>query len=273
MRGVWVERAVIALSVGLSWPPDRHGISLGRTSTQRWERALEERIFHQHEIPHGVCLQRPDCWRPGERYHRPTAHARRDRLRWHSLCTPLHSLGSSPATRQNAAKSTSTASCATGSSTCPTSGRQSGDGTCNIAWLRSGACALGCSTGSTRTSRSTAWQENFAIIRRHDTAERVHHAGVRRPVPQRGHDQEPGARMTRRRGTSRAGATWVKQLLRGMRVSYKSPTKSTRPLAASGRCIRSGRAAAASNKLSCRATRRTPEHSRSPAAWTVARWT
>ena len=39
------------------------------------------------------------------------------------------------------------------------------------------------------------------------------------------------------------------------------------------RCIRLGGAAAASKKLSCKATRRKPRHSRSPSAWTVACWT
>ena len=48
---------------------------------------------------------------------------------------------------------------------------------------------------------------------------------------------------------------------------------STRPLAASCGCIRSGGAVAASNKLSCRATRGRPRHSLSLSAWTVARWT
>ena len=38
---------------------------------------------------------------------------------------------------------------------------------------------------------------------RHDTAERAHHAGHRRAVPQCGDDQRPGARMARLRGTRR----------------------------------------------------------------------
>ena len=36
-----------------------------------------------------------------------------------------------------------------------------------------------------RATSSTARQEDFAVTRRHDTAQRAHHAGVRRPVPQR----------------------------------------------------------------------------------------
>ena len=46
-----------------------------------------------------------------------------------------------------------------------------------------------------RTSRSTARQGDFAVTRRHDTAERAHHGGDRRPVPQRGDDQRLGVRL------------------------------------------------------------------------------
>ena len=54
-----------------------------------------------------------------------------------------------------------------------------------------------------RASRSTARQEKSAATRRHDTAERAHHAGDRRPVLQRGDDQRPGAPVARHRGTRR----------------------------------------------------------------------
>ena len=47
---------------------------------------------------------------------------------------------------------------------------------------------------------STARQADFALTRRHDTAERAHPASDRRPVPQRGDDQGPDGRMARRRG-------------------------------------------------------------------------
>ena len=65
-------------------------------------------------------------------------------------------------------------------------------------------CALGCSSGATGTllpletelaTNSTARQEDFALTRRHDTAERAHHAS------QRGDDQRLSARLARRRGT------------------------------------------------------------------------
>ena len=54
-----------------------------------------------------------------------------------------------------------------------------------------------------RATSRDARQENFAVARRHDTAKRAHHAGDRRPVPQCGDDQRPGARMAQRRGTRR----------------------------------------------------------------------
>ena len=143
------------------------------------------------------------------RRHRPPAHSRGDRSRQHSsrphrpAAPPLHSSKTSPASAaRSAAKSTWAPPCATGSSTCWTSGGQIGDGTCSSACARSGACALGCSTGpehpvpleTQRTSSSATRQEDFAVTRRHDTAQRAHHAGVRRPLPQRGDDHELGAR-------------------------------------------------------------------------------
>ena len=67
---------------------------------------------------------------------------------------PLHSLKIIPAAAvRSAAKSTSTPSCATGSSTCWTTGGQNGDGACSGACARSSGCAPGCSKGSTRTLR------------------------------------------------------------------------------------------------------------------------
>ena len=63
---VRAERAAIALSVGLSWPPVKRWRSAGRPGWQQlWERALQEHILHHRELPRGVRLQRPDWWRPG----------------------------------------------------------------------------------------------------------------------------------------------------------------------------------------------------------------
>ena len=106
----------------------------------------------------------------------------------------LHSLKTGSAvTLQNAAKSRSTPSCATGSSTCSATGRQNGNGACRSALVRWSACVPARSTGSTRTLRtaveteraksSTARQEDPAGTRRHDTAERAHLASDRRLVP------------------------------------------------------------------------------------------
>ena len=73
---VRAERAAIALSVGLSWPPDRYTKQTrGRPSRQQlWERALQDHILEHHELPHGVRLQRPAWWRPGEAIDRPLTH-------------------------------------------------------------------------------------------------------------------------------------------------------------------------------------------------------
>ena len=72
---VRAERAAIALSVGLSWPPDRYTKARGRPSWQQlWERALQEHIMNHHELPQGIRLQRPAWWRPGEAIDRPLTH-------------------------------------------------------------------------------------------------------------------------------------------------------------------------------------------------------
>ena len=73
---VRAERAAIALSVGLSWPPDRYTKQTrGRPSRQQlWERALQDHILEHHELPHGVRLQRPVWWRPGEAIDRSLTH-------------------------------------------------------------------------------------------------------------------------------------------------------------------------------------------------------
>ena len=112
LNDVRAERAAIALSVGLSWPPERYTKTRGRPSWQQpWERALQEHILNHHELPHGIRLQRPAWWRPGEAFD-PRQPPQ-----------PLHSLNTSPAAAlPSAARSTSTPSPATGFSTCWTSG-------------------------------------------------------------------------------------------------------------------------------------------------------
>ena len=119
---------------------------------------------------------------------------------------PLHSLKTSPAAvGRSAARSTSTRSLATGSSTCWTSGGESGDGTCSGACARSSVCAPGCSTGSTGTLFAAG---NGAC---HEQRRLAGDAGDRRAVPERGDDQTPGVRMARRRGTRRASLREVDQ--------------------------------------------------------------
>ena len=73
---VRAERAAIALSVGLNWPPDRYTKTpRGRPNRQQlWERALQEHILEHHELPRGISLQRPAWWRPGEAIDRPLTH-------------------------------------------------------------------------------------------------------------------------------------------------------------------------------------------------------
>ena len=84
---VRTERGAIALSVGLSWPPDRYTKQTrGRPSWQQlWERALQDHIMNHHELPHGIRLQRP-VW--------PAAHTRGARPHQDSSCR--HSRASNP---------------------------------------------------------------------------------------------------------------------------------------------------------------------------------
>ena len=127
---------------------------------------------------------------------------------------PHQTLKTSPAAAlQNATKSRSTPSCATGSSTFWTSGGQKAVGHAAVLvrvpalvpWdVRRDQPEHSLPLETERTSRSTARQEDLAVTRRHDTAERAHPASVRRPVPQRCDDQRPGARVARRGGTRHA---------------------------------------------------------------------
>ena len=142
----------------LSWPPDRYTKTpRGRPSRQQlWERALQDHIMNRHELPQAsACTARPggDQENPstGRSHTRSSPSSRR-------LVLPRQPrpLKTGPAAvHRSAARSTSTPSPATGSSTCWTSGRPSGDGTCRGACARSSVCAPGCSTGSTRTLPTT----------------------------------------------------------------------------------------------------------------------
>ena len=67
-----------------------------------------------------------------------------------------------------------------------------------------------------RATSSTAWQEDFAFTRRHDTAERAHHASDRRLRGVLVHE--------------RPGKWWVRRLLHGMCLSFKKPAKCLKEL-------------------------------------------
>ena len=151
---VRTERDSIAVSVGLSWPPGTRCRSAGRSSwRQHWERALQEHILHHYELPHVSAYSsraggNEETLFPARSL---TSRSPTSALQAPWPPQPLHSLKSPAAPVRSAAKSTSTQSPATGSSTCWTSGGESGDGTCSGACARSSVCAPGCSTGSTRT--------------------------------------------------------------------------------------------------------------------------
>ena len=151
---VRAERAAIALSVGLSWPPDRYTKQTrGRPSRQQlWERALQEHIMNHHELPHGVRLQRPAWWRPGEAIDRTLTHEELAHIKTPRAAPAAANVEDEPSgSASKRRKIRVDPIAATGSSTCWTSGGESGDGTCSGACARSSACARECSTGSTRT--------------------------------------------------------------------------------------------------------------------------
>ena len=211
---VRTERAAIALSVAQSWPPVKRR-SAGRPSWQQlWECALQEHIPHHHELPHGVSSQRPGWWQPGDAIARPLSHEEMAHV-------------STPAAP--AAPAAPVAALV--------EGEPSGSGAkrCEIHvdpivrdWLLD-------VMDQWRTERRWGMQQCLCEVRRlcpgvfdginpntpyrwkrnapaaaqldrktsRDTAERVHHAGDRRPVLQRADDQRLGATMAQRRGTRR----------------------------------------------------------------------
>ena len=91
----------------------------------------------------------------------------------------------------------------------------------------SGACAPGCPRRdqlelpvpleTQHTNRSTARQEECALTRRRDTAERAHSAVTIRGLVHDWLDAEGPDGLPRK--------SWVKELLRGKRLSYKKPAK------------------------------------------------
>ena len=151
----------------------------------------------------------------------------------------LHSLKTSPAAAlPSAARSTSTRSPATGSSTCWTSGGESGDGTCSGACARSSVCHGmfdGINTNTPyRRKRSAPRAETRgrrSMLSPADMTRLSEHImrGDRRAVPQRGHglvlewldaeelDVQPGYE-------------WVRRLLHGMRLSFEKPAKCLKEL-------------------------------------------
>ena len=152
---------------------------------------------------------------------------------------PLHSLKtSSEAAQQNAAKSSSTPSFATGSSTCRTSRRQNGDGACSDAWVRSSACAPGCSTRFSpyrwkRSAPRAAPLGKKTLLSPADVTRLSEHImrvtdvlclsglTIHSPVldwfDAKGHDVRPARE-------------WVRRLLRSMRLSYKKPAQCVKEL-------------------------------------------
>ena len=200
-------------------------LSAGRPSWQQhWKRALQEHIILHHELPHGVRLQqRPGWWRPGVTIARPLTH---EEIVPPALLArqPLHSLKTSPAA---AVRCAIHADPVVGDrfldmlDRCRTERRWGMHR--RLAEVRR-LCArmfdgINQNTVPLETERAaciTARQEDSR-----DTAQRAHHASDRGPVPQRLVHEWLDAQVL----DARPGETWVKQLLRCMRLSCKKPAK------------------------------------------------
>ena len=74
-----------------------------------------------------------------------------------------------------------------------------------------------------RATSSTARQEDLALSRRHDTAQRAHHVSVRRPVPQRGDDQRLGGRLARCRRIRRTLAWHALEVQEARKIRERVP--------------------------------------------------
>ena len=145
---VRTEEAAIALSVGLSWPPVNRQRSARSIWQHLWECLLQEHVFHHHELPHGVRLQRPSLWRPGETTARPLTH---EEVAFTSTpCAALAALAT-PAAALVEDEPSGSSSKRHKIHADPivrdgTSGGQNSEGACSGACARSSGCAQGCST-------------------------------------------------------------------------------------------------------------------------------
>ena len=216
------ERAAIALSVGLSWPPDRYTKQTrGRPSRQQlWERALQDHFLEHHELPHGVRLQRPVWWRPGEAIDRSLTHEELAHTK------TLRAAPATPAAALVEDEPSGSGSKRRKVQVDPIARDWFLDildqwrrerrwavlvrGPAPVPWsVRRDRPEHFLPLEAERATSRDARQENFAVTRWRGTAERAHHEGDRRLVIERGHDPRLGARMARRRGARRASLLFL----------------------------------------------------------------
>ena len=214
---VRAERAAIALSVGLSWPPDRYTKQTrGRPSWQQlWERALSTttsfRMVTACSARFGGDQEKPSTGRS----HEELAHTKTPRAATAAPATPAAALvedgpsGSASKRRKVLSLRRPRRSRLVPRHAGPVEERAAVG---HAVVLVRGPASVprdvrrdqpehSLPLEAERATSRDARQENFAVARRHDSIERAHHAGHRRAVSQRGDDQS--ARMARRRGTRR----------------------------------------------------------------------
>ena len=214
---VRTERAAIAMSVGLSWPPVKRRRSAGRRSWQQlWERALQKHILHHHEVPRGVRLQRPDWWRPGGAIARPLTHEKIAHTRTPCAASAAALVEDEPSgsgtKRRNIHVPVVCDWFLDMLDQWKAERRWSMQRCLGEVWRLCPGMFDGINQNTPhRWKRSAPAEAPLGRKTLLSPAGMTHPASVRRPVPECGHDPRLGARMARRRGTRRASRSKVGQ--------------------------------------------------------------
>ena len=174
--------------------------------------------MNHHELPHGIRLQRPAWWRPGEAIDRTLTHEELARIKTPRAApatpaaAPVEDEPSGSASKRRKVHVEPHRPRLVPRHAGPVEDRAAMG---HAAVLVRGPAPVprdvrrhrqehSLPLEAERSTSSAAWQEDFADASRHDAAERAHHESHRRPVLERGHDPRLGARVARRRGARRA---------------------------------------------------------------------
>ena len=137
------------------------------------ERALQH-ILHHHKVPHGVRLQRPGWWRPGETIARPLTHEEiaDTSTPWPAMAVPAAPATSAAALVEDESFGSTEKSRKIHAEPVVRDGSLDMLDQVALRWCTQ-RCL--CEVQWLRPPR-TARQEDFCFTRRHDTPRRAHHA-------------------------------------------------------------------------------------------------